>query len=85
MKKILVLQILKQEKDQNKQETLILNKLLLGVGRYSLKLKSQREIKKQGFKKIQKSKDFVSYFNYFIRELPLTEWFFGGIYYITQS
>lgn len=40
IKKILILQAFKQEKDKKKEETAILNKLLLGVGRYSLKLKS---------------------------------------------
>jgi hypothetical protein len=40
IKKILILQTLKQEKDKKKEETIILNRLLLGVGRYSLKLKS---------------------------------------------
>lgn len=38
--KILILQAFREEKDKKKEETAILNKLLVGVGRYSLKLKN---------------------------------------------
>jgi hypothetical protein len=41
MMKILILQVMTEERKKKKAEAELLNKVLLGVGRYSLKLKSE--------------------------------------------
>lgn len=56
----------------------MLNHVLLGIGRYSLKLKNESEIKKQSLKVQKKGQNYVTYFKYFVSQLPLSEWLFAS-------